>query len=97
MLFDIAIYDHHASSPAHNNACELVNITDSQCICIIAVTADTVSIYITVCVQQRTAPLKEMMPLSAPHVTRATCYYCDVDCGCEAMDRYPKCIHFIKI
>lgn len=45
MHFDTAIYEHHASSAAYNNVCELANITDSQCICITAVTMDTVSVH----------------------------------------------------
>lgn len=46
MHFDIAIYEHHASSPASSNACELVNITDSECIRVTMVTMDTVTMYI---------------------------------------------------
>lgn len=44
MHFDIAIYEHPTPSPAYNDACELMNITDSQCIRITTVTLNTVSI-----------------------------------------------------
>lgn len=44
MHFDIAIYEHHASSPAYHDVCELIDITDSQCICITMLAMHTVSI-----------------------------------------------------
>lgn len=43
MHSDIVIYEHHLSSPAYNDACELMNIRDSQFIYITAVSVRDVT------------------------------------------------------
>lgn len=79
MHFDIAIYEHHASSPAYSNVCELMNTTDSQCICITAATVDTVTIYIT-CLPSSICGQKRIVQLKKNAIIKSTIVIWTVEC-----------------